>query len=173
MIKNVKKLLTLAIVIAGCTATVNAQTATATATATVSANIITPITIAKVADMSFGNLVANSSGGTVVLSTGGVVTSTSIQIPAVTGTVTAAQFTIGGQDGYAYTLTLPSTYEIKTGDGGATETMELSTFTSTATNILTGGTETVKIGATLTLVANQSAGSYTGATAMQVGVNYN
>src|SRR5687768_9060604 len=73
--------------------------AQATATADASATIVTPIAIAKVADMNFGNVAVNATtAGTVVLTplaarsvTGGVT------LPATTGTVAAARFTVTGQ----------------------------------------------------------------------------
>jgi hypothetical protein len=170
---NFKHLFFAAIAMVACTTTVNAQTEIKTATATISANIITPITITKVSEMSFGNVVANTAGGTIVLSNDGVKSSTSLQLPAVAGTVTAASFTVTGQDGYLYTITLPTTYDITTGGATAAETMTLSDFTNDATNTLTGGTETFHVGATLTVLPNQTAGTYAAAAPLPVSVNYN
>jgi hypothetical protein len=171
MIMKAKRLLVLALAVVGFTTAANAQTATATAAVT--ANIITPISIAKGADMTFGNIVANSSGGTVVIATDGTRSATGLSLPTVAGTVAAAEFTVTGQDGLTYDLTLPTTYDITTGSAGANETMTLSAFLSNATNTLTGGTETFKVGATLTVAANQVSGIYTNAAGFSVSVNYN
>lgn len=169
---NLKKLFTLAIAVTGFSAAAIAQNNVATATA--SATIITPITIARLTDMNFGNVVSNTTGGTVVLSPAGARTQTGIQLPATTGTVAAASFKVDGQAGYAYSVTLPTAaYEIKTGSGEETEVMTLTDFISDSTGIITGGTQTLNIGATLNVVANQSAGIYTGATPISVTVNYN
>lgn len=173
MTKNLKGLLFLAIGMIGCSAAANAQaTDTKTANATVGATIITPITIAETSNMNFGNIVANAAG-TVVLSTAGGRTSTALQLPAVKGVVTAAAFTVTGQTDYAYTITLPTTYTIATGTKTATEVMSLSAFNHDATQVLTSGTETFHVGATLTVVAGQKSGTYVGDDALAVKVNYN
>lgn len=170
---NFKKLFTLAIAVTGFSAAAIAQNNTATATA--SATIITPITITKLTDMSFGNVVSNTTGGTIVLSPASARTQTGIQLPATTGTVAAASFKVEGQAGYAYSVTLPTAaYEITTGTGAdETEKMTLTDFISDTTGIITGGTQTLNVGATLNVVANQSAGTYTSATPINVTVNYN
>lgn len=171
---NLKKLFTLAIAVTGFSAAAIAQTNGASAN--VNATIITPITIANVADMNFGNVVSNTTGGTIVLSPAGTRTETGVQLPATLGTVSAAAFKVDGQEGYAYSVTLPTAgYDIKTGDGGATEVMTLTNFTSDVNNdgILTNGTQTFHVGATLTVLANQSAGVYLGAAKFNVTVNYN
>ncbi|MDB5000297.1 MAG: YapH protein [Mucilaginibacter sp.] len=158
----------------GFASTSYAQTDVKTATATANATIITPIAITKVNDLNFGNIVATTTGGTVVLTPAGARTEAGVQLPAVTGTVSAASFTVTGQDGYAYSVTLPADgYAIKTGTGTATETMTLTSFISNTTGTLTGGTETLSVGATLNVVANQAAGTYIGASPFDVKVNYN
>lgn len=172
---NLKNLFTLAIAVTGFSAAAIAQTANQ-ASASVNATIITPITIAKVADMNFGNVVSNTTVGTIVLSTEGVRTETGVQLPATLGTISAASFKVDGQAGYTYSVSLPTAaYEIKTGDGGATEVMTLSDFTSDVNTdgLLTNGTQTFHVGATLTVLANQSAGTYKGTTDFSVTVNYN
>jgi len=172
--KNLQKFLILAVAMTGISTASFAQTDVKTATVTASATIITPITITKIDDLNFGNIVSTTAGGKVVLSPAGVRTEAGVQLPAVTGTVTAASFTVTGQDGYAYAVTLPTTaYSIATGTGSANQLMSLDTFTSNTTGTLTGGTQTLKVGATLTLVANQIAGTYIGTTPFNVSVNYN
>ncbi len=172
--ENLHKLLILAVAMTGISTASFAQTDVKTATVTASATIITPITITKTQDLNFGNVVSTTAGGTVVLSPAGVRTEAGVQLPAATGTVTAASFTVTGQDGYAYAVTLPTTaYSITTGTGSATEVMSLTAFTSNTTGTLTGGTQTLNVGATLNVVANQNAGTYIGATPFNVSVNYN
>jgi hypothetical protein len=175
MIKNLTKVAALAIVMIGFSLSSNAQTVVETASATAHATIITPITISKVDNMEFGNIVATATGGTVVLSPDNSRTESGVQLPVATGTVGAATFTVTGQDGYAYTVTLPSaSYSITTGlTPTATETMTLTAFTSDTTNTLTGGTQTLNVGATLNVVANQTPGVYTSETPFDVKVNYN
>jgi len=53
--------------------------------------------------------------------------------------------------------------------------MDASVFTSTpsGTGALTGGTQNITVGATLTVAAAQAAGVYTSGTPFSVTVNYN
>jgi len=165
-----------AIVMLGCTFSSRAQTQTVTGTA--SALLITPITIVKNVDMDFGNVAVSSSvSGTVVLtpsstrSTGG---SGGVTLPATTGTVTAADFTVSGQAGYTYAITLPTTATLSDGSG---HTMTINTFTSVpvATGTLSSGSgvQDLAVGATLNVAASQTPGVYSNATAVPVTVNYN
>lgn len=165
------KLIAMAILLTGFTTAASAQ---ASATATATATIITPISISKTADMSFGNIaVQSATGGTVVLDAAGTRTSTSgVTLPATAGTVTAAAFTVNGTGSYTYAVTLPSTATLTRASG--TETMVASSFTSnpSGTGALTAGTQNIAVGATLTVAAAQVAGVYTSGN-FNVTVNYN
>src|SRR4051812_40039310 len=105
--------------------------AQATATASATADIIAPITITKVNDMEFGNIaISASTSGTVILAPSGARTtggSGGVTLPATTGTVSAASFTIGGASGYSYVITLPTSCTISDGSG---HTMTVNAFTS-------------------------------------------
>jgi len=151
----------------------NAQ---ATATATATATIVTPISITKTADMSFGNIAVQAgTGGTVTLtpagtrSTGGA---GGVTLPATTGTVTAAAFTVNGNGSYTYAITLPGTVTLTRASGS--ETMDADNFTSTpnGTGTLSGGTQNLTVGATLTVAAALVPGVYTSGN-FNVTVNYN
>ncbi len=166
-----KKVIASAIVLVAFAANSHAQS---TATATATATVVTPISIAKNTDMSFGNLsVQTGTGGTVVLAADGSRTRTSgVTLPATTGTVSAADFTVTGTGAYTYVVTLPTTVTL-THTGGV-ETMVASAF---GTNLggngaLTAGTQDFKVGATLTVAAGQLAGVYTSGN-FNVTVNYN
>lgn len=146
--------------------------AQATASANASATIVTPISISKNTDMNFGNVATNGAVGTVVLSPAGGRTHTGgVTLPAATGTVTAASFTVQGSGSYTYAITLPSSVIITSGS----DQMTVNTFTSTpaSTGTLSSGSQTITIGATLNLIASQAEGSYTSATPFPVTVNYN
>ena len=170
-----KKLLALSIVLLSIGATSNVM-AQATASATASATIITPISIAKAVDMNFGTMALQAgTDGTVVITPAGTRTKTGgITLPANTGTVAAAEFTVGGEGTYTYAITLPSTYTI-TETEGSSETMVVNKFTSSpaTTGTLIAGAQTIKVGATLNLSTDQPAGTYTNATGFDVTVNYN
>ena len=171
-----QKIKLLFLLTAGITANNFAQ---ATATATVTATIIAPIAITNALDMNFGNVAVQAStagtSGTVIIAPAGTRTRTAgVTLPRTTGTFTAASFTIGGASGYTYVITIPSSGYIIT-KATTLETMTVSTFTSSpsATGTLTGGSETLNIGATLNVDAGQAPGVYTNATGFDITVNYN
>ena len=155
----------------------NTSFAQATATASASATLLTPISIVKNVDMNFGNVaVAASLSGTVVLAPAGTRTTGGaggVTLPSTTGTVAGADFTVSGQASYTYAITLPTTATLT--DGGS-HTMTVNGFTSIPSStgtLSTGGTQDLKVGATLNVAAAQAAGTYTNATGVPVTVNYN
>jgi hypothetical protein len=166
-----KVILTLGLCLIGIFSTTSVL-AQASATATASATIVTPISISKNTDMNFGNIATDGSVGTVVLSPSNGRTSTGgVTLPATTGTVTAASFTVSGSGSYTYAITLPSSVTITSGS----DQMTVDTFTSTpsTTGTLSSGEQIITIGATLNLVASQAEGTYTSGTPFAVTVNYN
>ncbi len=146
------------------------------ASASLLANVVTPISIVKTVDLSFGNAaVAPLLGGSIILApTGGRTTGGSgVTLPANTGTVAAAAFTVSGEPGFTFSISLPSSAVI-TGPGAAT--MTVSGFTSSPSLVGTlssGGAQSLAVGATLSIPAAQVSGTYTNATALPVTVNYN
>ena len=166
------KLFITALMIAGTFTTANAQS---TAQAIATANVVTPISIAKNADMAFGNLaVQAATGGNVVLAPNGTRTrSGGVTLPATTGTVTAASFTVTGNGSYTYAITLPSG-NVQLNHTNATDFMNANTFTSdpSGTGTLSSGTQNISVGATLVVGSGQVAGVYTSGN-FDVTVNYN
>ena len=168
--KNLITLIAAVVLVAGLTATAKAQV---TGTATGSATIITPIAIANAGNMNFGSIAVSTAPGTVALSTAAVRTpSGGVTLPAVTGTVTTAKFTVTGLGASTYSISLPSTYTIS---DGASHSMTVNNFTSdpSGTGALTNGTQTINVGATLNVLGSQTAGTYTNGTGFNVTVNYN
>lgn len=132
------------------------------------------ISILKNTDMNFGTIAASSGGGTVLLSASGSRTpSGGIILPSLTGTVSSAQFTVSGEPGYSYAITLPASVVLTDAVSSATMTVNAFTSTPSATGTLTAGTETLLVGATLNVGASQAAGLYTNAAGFEVTVNYN
>ena len=168
-----KNLITLiaAVVLVAVAATANAQV---TGTATGSATIITPIAIANAGNMNFGSIAVSTAPGTVVLSNAGVrAASGGVTLPATTGTVSTANFTVTGLGSSTYSITLPSSYVIS---DGASHSMTVNAFTSNpngAGTLSAGGSQTINVGATLNVLGSQTAGTYTNATGFPVIVNYN
>ncbi len=144
------------------------------ATAIANAKIVTPISIVKNTDLNFGNIaVQATTGGQVILSPNSSRTRTSgVTLPAITGTVSAAGFTITGESNYTYSITLPTSLTLTHSAGS--KTMMATSFTSNpvSTGLLTNGTQNITVGATLTVSAAQLAGVYTSGT-FDVTVTYN
>jgi hypothetical protein len=143
-----------------------AQNAT-TGSADASATIIAPLAIVKDVDLRFGNIASGAAAGSVVLSTNGIRTPSNVILPSVTGTYSAAQFTVSGLIGATYEITLPASTTISNGS----VSMTIDNFIHDATEVLNGGSETFNVGATLNLDAGQDAGAYTGT--FNVTVDYN
>jgi hypothetical protein len=145
-----------------------------TASATASATILEPIAISKTVDMNFGNLAVNASAGTIVLTpesartaTGGVTF-----LPTNAGTITAASFTVTGLADATYSITLPAAATVISNSGNDM-TVDNWTSTPTPTGTLTGGQQTLNVGATLNVPGSSPSGVYTSATPFNVTVNYN
>jgi len=121
--------------------------------------------------MSFGNIIADTDGGTVVLVPAGTRTLNGLTSPSIAGTVTAAAFTVTGFDGATYSISLPANHTISNG----VQNMVVDTFTSnpSGTGTLTGGTQNLSVGATLNVGSSQASGTYTNAAGFTVTVNYN
>lgn len=126
--------------------------------ASATAEIVAAISITKDVDMNFGLVVSSGSAGTVELGTDGSRTPTNVTLQSG-GNVSTAEFTVSGEDGYTYNVILPSSVTIISGTDG----MIVDDFISNPTEDegdLTGGTETLFVGATLNVGINQPSGVY-------------
>ena len=169
--KQISKFFSLAIVMIAFTVSTYGQvSATATATAT----IVTPIAIANAGNMNFGNIAVSAAPGTVILAPAGTrTTSGGVTLPIIPGTVTQAIFNVTGTPAYTYAITLPS---VATTVTSGANTMTVTAFTSTpsGTGTLSGaGAQSINVGATLNVAANQASGTYVSGTPFTVTVNYN
>ena len=149
--------------------TANAANVQGTATA----ELVAPIAIVQNAQMDFGTLSGGAGVGTVVLDTAGGRTTTGDAVVVPSGAGAAGNFTISGESGRSYILTISATATISDG----TNTMTVNNFTNTSSGTLPAATEIFTVGATLNLGANQPAGTYTtgnaGGSTYTVTVNYN
>jgi Domain of unknown function (DUF4402) len=178
--KNLTRRLLIAVgLIASATGALAQSSANGTGTAT--ATVIRPITIsAPSAPMAFGNIVATVAGGTVDLTAAAVATTTATGVsqPAgAPGLHTAATFTVGGEGGFTYAITLPAAPVSIAGPASAAMTVSgfiSSTLSGIATlsgAIGSAGTDTLYVGGTLNVGANQTAGSYSGTFPVTVAYN--
>ena len=139
----------------------NMSVQAATATALAKVIVIKPISIAKTADLDFAKLVTDTSIQTVVVN--GADTRTSCTGALVcTGTVTSAAFDVDGGTNTGYTIAVTVGDPLTITDGGVND-MIVGTYVFNPTSPATlDGTppNVLKVGATLTVDANQVQGSY-------------
>ena len=136
---------------------------TSTAAANAGANIITPISIVKVTDINFGDLVPSlTTPVNVVMNQTGTITSDAQYFLATSSTPrTAASFTITGAADHAYKINCPATIDLEgPGEAEMTLTFNPSLAIDGSPLALTGGTQTLNLGGSLALAANQTAGAY-------------
>lgn len=146
----------------------------AVSTAATNATVITPISIVKNADLNFGNVVPSGTAGTVIISTAGVQSFTggALAFANDDGSPTAASFTVSGEEDATYSIALTNaTITVTNG----TNSMTVGTFVTSPSSpgVLTSGSQTVTIGATLSVAAGQAAGLYQNASSLEITVAYN
>lgn len=177
--KNLTKVFALAVVMVGFSLSSMAQNTATSGATSANATIVAPITITTGSAMSFGQVVVGASVGTVVLPhTGNRTRTGGATFSSVgAGSPAASSFTVTGETGYTYLVTLPSSAITLSGTSGAAltgpATMTADTFTkSIVTGDLAGdGTETFTVGATLNVAGSQATGAYTGTYTVQVDYN--
>lgn len=160
---NVFSLVVMALALAG---TGNAMAADATASST--GTVVTPITIAKAADLSFGSFAGGGTAGSVTVSTSGARTKDGGAV-LMPGAGTAAQFDVAGAASANYSITLAPPATLSSG----TNTMVFSAVSDltgggatsgnvTSGTLTSGGAQSIYVGGVLTVAANQPAGTYIG-----------
>jgi hypothetical protein len=153
----------------GATALSGGATAATTANATATATVVTPIAVAKSTDLVFGSFYPGATTGTVDVNTNGTRTVTGGVVAATGATATAAKFDVTGQASAAYTVSYASGVTL-TGPGTAMALTQISDFSgaggaatlATAGTLSAGGTQSIYLGGSLAVGANQVAGAYTG-----------
>jgi len=138
------------------------------------ARIITPITLANTGSqaLDFGVIARGTTDATVVVAASdapSINVATGDAVVLTSATQTAAKFTVGGESGKTYAITIPSTTQ--TIISGA-NTLNITNFTCSNGATGTIGTNDVfYVGGTLSVPAAAVAASYTGN--FNVTVNYN
>lgn len=129
------------------------------------------MTLTSTQALAFGKFVA-ASGGNVTVTPGGARSASGgvILVPSAPGS--AAQFIATGTPSLTYAITLPANGVVALTQGS--NSMAVNNFTSSPPGVGqlgAAGTQTVLVGATLSVGSNQATGSYSGA--FTVTVNYN
>ncbi len=122
----------------------------------------TAIGLSQLADWNFGYIFTSTTAGSVTLSKSGNRTASGgvVIFNSNTADPHEASYRITGDKSAAYSLMFPSSITL-TRTGGS-QTMTLNHFTKSGTGVLTNGSETISVGATLNVGALQAGGSYTG-----------
>lgn len=136
----------------------------ATGTANVDARIVAPITIAKLQDLSFGEIAPSTSAGTVKLAPDGMISAIGVTA-VVSSEHSVATFKITSYKGNDFTIALPQAITI----AGPGDPMTVDSFESSITG-LDLDAATINVGAQLRVGANQAVGTYSGV--FDVTVNY-
>lgn len=179
---NMKKFIFSVVAIAAFIFTASAadNVANKTVSVTGKARIITPITLANTGAQSldFGVIARGTTESTVVVAANAapsINVATGDAVVLTSAAQTAAKFTVGGESGKTYAITIPSTTQ--TIISGA-NSLNITNFTcSNLTAPATSGTATIGVGdvfyvgGTLTIPVAAVAASYTGT--FSVTVNYN
>ncbi len=141
------------------------------------AHVLIAITITNSTDLDFGNINA-LAGGTITIAPAGPTYSVPSLEPPVTGTRALATFAVTGEGSNTYDIVITPPTDDKILH--SSDYMLLSDFkaynasdtdiTSTGGTLATGS-QTIRVGATLTVEAAQVPGDYTGA--FDVAVHYN
>lgn len=137
---------------------------------TANATVRRSLVVTKVSDLAFGTLLVPSANGSIIINaTTGARTTSGTAPTFITGPVfTRAQYTITGQSGTTFSITVPATFTISNG----TTTLTVTTSRSaTGTQTLTGGTFSLGVGGTLPVTAASTRGNYTGS--FSVTLTYN
>jgi hypothetical protein len=175
IIKMKTKIFAAVILLGGFATTAKSQS---TAYASTTAELVTPISIAKAFDLHFGKVAASATAGTVEIDyldsrtpTGGVT------LPAGSTNQKTAEFTVTGESNSSFAITIPSAAITLTGSVSGTLSVDNFVCDAGASTNLINGTKTLKVKATLNVPANAVGGIYTNSlgnsSALFVTVNYN
>ncbi len=169
--KNLVKFSLILVVVFGLASTTFGQSSSANGVS--AATIVTPINLTHDGGVSldFGDIAVGTTETDIVVNaqTGDRSISGGGDAVFVGTNSSSDAFTVTGEDGEAFYITLPSSIQTVT-DG--TNTMDLKDFTSfpaVGSSPTISGSTPVKVGATLTVGATQAAGLYTGSYLVTVG----
>ncbi len=140
----------------------------ATQSTTASVKIVQPITLTKDSDLAFGTVVRPTTGSSTVT------ISNASDTPALSGggdaalatsTTSRAAFTVGGEGGQTFSITVPASVTM-TRSGGS-ETLNVTLTKSAPSGSLSGtmgsaGTATFNVGGALTVASTAASGNYSG-----------
>lgn len=132
---------------------------------------VTAISISSTQDLAFGKFAAGS-GGSVIVSAAGSRSATGGVVLVSSGAGAPARFSVTGDANLTYAITLPANDTVVLTNGA--QTMAVNNFSSSPSGtgqLSPTGSQTLAVGATLGVGANQATSSYSGS--FDVFVDYN
>lgn len=140
-------------------------------TAPVTARIVSTVNLITLSGMQFGEISASSAPGAIVLDPGGARTST--QGATLNSAVPGgpASFEIIGTPSSTYIISLPVSVTLSSANGQSMEVDQFTSLPAQTGQLDGGGRQTLFVGGTLNVDANQLYGSYSGV--MSVTIEYN
>ena len=154
---------------------------TATLSTPSSATVFQPITLTQTSELSFGTVVRPSPGGgsgtLAIAASDGTRTLTGAGAMLNTGpnlSARRATYTVGGEGGQTYSVTVPTTFNMTRTGGAETLTVTLTSTAASGTlsNALgSAGTNTFGVGGSIVITETTASGAYTGS--FNVTVAYN
>lgn len=136
------------------------------------ATLVKPLSLLKLGDLDFGRIASGATAGTVTVNPNNDARTSTGGVTLMGGTPLAARFISYGTQGSLLIVTRTANPILVTRVGG-TETMLVDTLIlngPTVRAIAANGTMDLRVGATLSVAANQVEGNYVGD--MDVFVNY-
>ena len=150
--------------------------ASATQSTTGTTTIIRPITLAKTSDIAFGRIVRpGSTTSTISIdATTGARSSTGGDAVLLSSSPTRAAYTVGGEGGQAFSISVPTSFNMTR--SGGTETIAVPLAGTAASGTLDGslggsGTASFGVGGSFEVGTSTATGSYSGT--FSVTVSYN
>ena len=130
--------------------------------ANVTGTVRRSLVFTKASDLNFGSLLRPSTGsGTAIISSAGARSTGGANPPTVVPgpAFSHAAYTITGETGTTFSITVPASFTITSGANNLTVTTSSS---ATGTQTLTGGTFSLGVGGTITVANTTPTGQYTG-----------
>ncbi len=127
---------------------------------TANATVRRSLVVTKNSDLAFGTMLVPTGTGAVIISTAGVRSTSGTAPTLITGPAfSAASYTITGESGTTFSITVPASFTMTNGTTTLTVT---TTASSTGTQTLTGGTFALSVGGSVAVAATNTRGAYTG-----------
>ena len=172
--RHFNRILAASLLIGGVSAPAFAQS-TASQSTTATARIVQPISLTKNSDLAFGTIVKpTTSTNTITIdeTTGSRSSSGGGDAALVTSTSGRATYTVGGEGGQTFAITVPASVNMISGANTITVTLVGTATTGTLSGTIgSAGTTTFGVGGNFSLASAQASGNYTGSFTTTVAYN--